>query len=210
MLIQQTDGEEFSVPEYLHSVAHAHWPEAPDAVERLERCLSNPWAAKEICRGNPLLFGIRYFLRHLHSEATGNKVTMGNHHIAWHNLIVALSDPVARTEAIVAPRGASKSTWFFLIAPSYWLAYGYAKFVMALADSSTQGQEHLASAKREYATNLRLRASFPDLCTPATRRKGIVEGDRQSLYKSNGGVFSAFGIDSSVLGLKVGAVRPDI
>jgi hypothetical protein len=207
---RQSHKQTFDAADYMAEVAYRHWPHRPDRMDMLEKCLNSPWGAREICNGDVLLFAIKYFKLHLRSEATGNRVTFGTHHLEWAQLIEDLCNPADRTEAIISPRGAGKSTWWWAIAPAYWLGYQYVPYVMALADSATQAEIHLQTFRHECLTNEALRKSFPDLCTPATSRRGLPEGDRRNLYKSKGGVFSAHGIDSALLGFKVGNVRPAV
>jgi phage terminase large subunit-like protein len=69
----------------------------------------------------------------------------------------------------------------------------------------------LASLKLELDNNKLLRRDFPELCTPGKRPGGTTVADNQGLYVSqSGAIFQARGIDSSTLGAKLGAQRPDL
>jgi predicted phage terminase large subunit-like protein len=59
---------------------------------------------------------------------------------------------------------------------------------------------------------MRLKADFPELCSPA---KGTSVGrylmhNRNQIKQSNGFIFMAKGADSTALGMKFGALRPDV
>ncbi len=170
---------------------------------------------RELCRYEPLLFGLLYLSHHLRGTETGEQITFSEFHIdlfeqakRW-----ALPDdePAQNRDGYVAPRGAGKSTLTFLVLPLWAAAFGHRKFIAAFADSASQAEMHLASFKRELTTNALLRLDFPDLCAPARKPAGTVESDnRAMLITKSGFVFGAKGIDSSSLGMKVGNMRPDL
>src|SRR5690554_6368880 len=54
-------------------------------------------------------------------------------------------DPAADRDFYAAPRGAGKSTWFFLILPMWEAAHDYRKFSVAFADSATYEVLHLTT-----------------------------------------------------------------
>lgn len=112
----------------------------------------------------------------------------------------------------VAPRGVGKSTWNFLLLPTWALAHEHIVFVAAFSDSATQAEDHLATFKRELGTNQRLQEDFPTLCKPGTKGyRGQVIADNRSQYVAeSGAIFMARGIDSSNLGMKVGSKRPEL
>jgi phage terminase large subunit-like protein len=104
-----------------------------------------------------------------------------------------------------------KSTWWFLILPTWAAAHGHVKFAAAFAMAAGPAQTHLATFKREIDTNELLRQDFPRLCTAAKRPSGANVADTQAMYMAESGfVFAARGIDSSNLGMKVGEQRPDL
>ncbi|MEV8615682.1 hypothetical protein AB0383_48655 [Amycolatopsis sp. NPDC051373] len=143
-------------------------------------------------------------------------ISFGEPHVDWFQLArryirpIASVDPMSMRDAIVAPRGLGKSTVWFLAVPMWLAAHQWRKFLAAFADSATQAEEHLSTFKRELEHNQLLRLDFPDLCQPARRPKGTAVSDTQSMYvAASGFIFAAKGIDSKVLGLKVGSRRPD-
>lgn len=164
---------------------------------------------------DPLLFAIVYFPHHLRSDATGGQITFSEAHLDWAERAKRLMRPApkagAERDAMIAPRETGKSTWHFLLLPAWAAAHGWAKFVTAFADSGSQAETHLATFKHELETNELLRADYPDLVEPLKRERGVVAADRVSLYRARSGfVFAARGMDAKTLGLKVGALRPDL
>lgn len=174
------------------------------------------WAKwrRSLTHSDPLLFAILYFGHHLKSDQTGGRITFADPHLIWADRARELMHPVLEAgqdrHADVAPRETGKSTWHFLLIPAWAAAFGHVKFIAAFASSSAQAETHLATFKHELETNERLRVDFPRLCSPLKRDRGVVAADRVSLYRSASGfAFAARGIDAQVLGLKIGAQRPD-
>jgi phage terminase large subunit-like protein len=178
--------------------------------------LRTPRGRRALTRTRPMLFALLYLDKHLRSEETGNVISFSEAHVEWFSLArryirpIASVPPMSMRDAIVAPRGLAKSTDWFLVIPMWLAAHGWRRFLAAFADSATQAEEHLSTFKRELETNPLLRLDYPDLCAPARRPKGTSVHDTQSMYVARSGfIFAAKGIDSKVLGLKVGNVRPD-
>jgi len=166
---------------------------------------------------DPIAFAVIYLGHHLRSKETGDRLTFSSAHFEWAELALTWTGGVGANElqggrhAIVAPRGLGKSTWWFLILPLWAAAHGHARFIAAFADSANQAAGHLMTLKGELDDNPLLRHDYPDLCSPAKWRSGTSVADRQSmLHTRSGFTFAARGIDSSVLGLKVGTTRPDV
>lgn len=164
---------------------------------------------------DPLLFGLLYFPHHLRGEETNGVITLSEFHaeLVEHAKRWALpSDrPREDREAYVAPRNAGKTTWFFLILPTWAAAHGHQKFIAAFSDSATQAETHLATFRHELDTNALLRQDFPALCKPARKARGPAESDNVSMYIAHSRfVFAARGMDTKSLGLKVGDQRPTL
>lgn len=143
------------------------------------------------------------------------KVTFADAHLDWcrqaRRWLKKSSRPRQYRDAYVAPREMGKSTWFFLILPMWAAAHGHKKFIAAFSDSSGQSETHLQTFKHELDNNRHLRNDFPALCQPAVRNRGVTASDTKGMYIAQSGfVFSAKGIDTSSLGLKVGRQRPDL
>lgn len=180
-----------------------------DALER------SPEYRRAVTRTNPLLFALLYLPHHLKDDSTGGQLTFSEFHLdlcehakRW---MRPPAGPGEERDCYVAPRGAGKSTWTFLILPMWAAAHGFVKFVGAFADSATQAQIHLQTFKMELDNNELLRRDFPELCTPLKRPTGqSVSDSRGMLVSQSGFIFAARGVTSSTLGMKVGSRRPDM
>lgn len=163
---------------------------------------------------DPLLFGLVYFGKHLASLETGGVISFSDFHLdlcAYAKSWATQTGPMENRHGWVGPRGVGKSTWLFLILPTWALAHGHRKYVAAFADTATQAEQHLKSFKMELDNNDLLRFDFPTFAQAALRLDGRKVGDDQSLtIRGNGAIFQAKGIDSSALGAKVGSQRPDV
>jgi hypothetical protein len=181
-----------------------------------ERLLTLPEGRRVLTELDPLLFALVYLPHHLHGPETGDAISFSEAHFEWCELAKRYIRPINTFEpgdlrdAIIAPRGLGKSTWWFLVFPMWMAAHGHRSFLAAFANSDTQATDHLGTFKREIETNALLRYDFPKLCTPAKRPSGVSISDSQRMYIAESGfVFTGRGIDSQVLGLKIGSRRPD-
>lgn len=196
-----------------------HYPRAWDPAPILSK-LSHPgmrsseWR-RAACRMNPLLFALVYMQDTLRSPETGDRISLSEFHIdlaesakRWARMDVG---PGEIRDAWVAPRGAGKSSWVFLVLPLWSMAYGWRKFIIAFADSyATQARQHMTTFKLQLATNELLKTDFPELCAPA-RRDGHSAMNAQDAYLAeNGAALVVRGMDSSSLGAKIGNRRPDL
>lgn len=203
------------VDDYLTDVDPTTWTWASYLLRYDPRLLAIPRMRRKLCRFDPLLFAILYLRHHLASEETGDETSISQFHLdlcrearVWCRKDIG---PAESRTAWVAPRGSGKSTWVFLILPLWALAHMHRRYIAAFADSATQAEQHLMSFKLELDNNELLRADHPKLCAPAVRPGGTTVADRQGLYVAqSGSAFSAKGIDSSTLGAKIGARRPDL
>jgi hypothetical protein len=196
--------ERTTVDSILSSVPDAVWA-LPD--EQLAE------AIKRAAEHDPLLFALWYLAHHITDPASKTitfsafHVTLALRALEW---IGPAPPPMTQRHADVAPRESGKSTWKFTILPLWAAAYRHLKFIASFADSGPQAEMHLATFKRELASNERLRHDFPDLCTPGKLR-GVSDSDTKGMYIARGGfVFAARGIDAKTLGMKVGVQRPDL
>ncbi|MEV8610101.1 hypothetical protein AB0383_19615 [Amycolatopsis sp. NPDC051373] len=180
------------------------------------RLIADPEGRRVVTRLDPLLFALVYLPHHLRGAETGDVTSFSEAHLEWCDLAkryvrpISAGEPGDMRDAIIAPRGLGKSTWWFTIIPMWLAAHGHRKFVAAFANSATQASDHLGTFKRELENNELLRLDFPDLVVAGRRPSGTTVSDSQSMYVAHSGfVFAARGIDSSVLGMKVGTRRPD-
>lgn len=195
----------------------AAWRAQIDAklAEIDERLLTIAEGRRLLTRLDPLLFALVYMPHHLKGGESGEDITFSEFHLdlikhatQW---VVPSTQPAQHRDAYVAPRGAGKSSWLFTILPMWAAAHGHLKFIAAFADSAGQAELHLSTFKQELDNNALLREDYPELCTAARRQGGVNVSDRRSLYVAESGfAFSAKGIDSSSLGMKVGSDRPDM
>jgi phage terminase large subunit-like protein len=194
-------GETFTVEDYLGRIED-EWP----------GLLGTTRGRKILSRLDPLLFAILYFPHHLQSGSDHQgPITLSRFHIEACQLARSWADGKRHRDAVIAPRGSGKSTWFFLILTTWALAHRHRTFVAAFADSASQAQQHLISFKQELDNNDLIRMDFSGLVEGAKRVSGASVADRKDLYVSrNQQVFQAKGIDSSTLGAKVGNQRPDL
>lgn len=170
-------------------------------------------AVRRALGSDPVAFALLYFSHHLKNR--DGEITWSQAHFAWAAEALSWADPVAgpgeHRTAIIAPRECGKSTWWFMILPLWAAANGHSRFAAAFAHAGAQAETHLSTFKTELETNALLRNDYPDLCTPARRRSGSTVADRAGMLHQRGGfIFAARGIDSAVLGMKVGDARPDL
>jgi predicted phage terminase large subunit-like protein len=179
------------------------------------RLLSFPEGRRVLTELDPLLFALTYLPHHLRGQETGDVITFSDFHLESVELAKRYVKPIGGApaqlrDALIAPRGVGKSTWWFTIIPLWLAAHGHRQFIAAFASSATQASDHLTTFKNELQNNELLRSDFPDLCAPARRPTGVTVSDSQSMYIARSGfVFVARGIDSANLGLKIGTRRPD-
>lgn len=197
---------------YLDEWSSANWSLEGYLSQFDARLLSTPEGRRALTCLDPLLFGLIYFRHHLRSGANHDgPVTLADFHLDMCRRCLTWIDGRAHRDAEVAPRDSGKSTWNFLIRPAWALAHGHRNYVAAFADSGPQAQQHLSSFKMELNDNELLKLDFPELCTPKFRQRGLTVSDNKNLYISEANqVFMAKGIDSSSLGSKQGAQRPDL
>jgi len=171
-----------------------------------EQLLLHPEGRRAITERDPALFALIYLSHHLRDGE--NIISFAKAHDDWYALMSELAGPTPAPRgwrhAFVAPRETGKSTTWFLVAPLWAAAHGHSTFTAAFADTASQAETHLATFRHELANNDLLKNDYPDLTTPGTT-------DTRAMYMAKSGfVFAARGADTSSLGLKVGASRPDL
>lgn len=177
------------------------------------RLTSTAEGRRILCQYDPMLFALVYLRKHLKNNE--GEISFADAHFLWVRAARRWIGPSRGQRqdrrAFVAPRSCGKSTWWFLILPMWAGAYGHVKFAAAFADSGAQAELHLATFKAEQADNAMLRSDFEDFCEPARRHTGRTVADNQNmLHTRSGFTFVAKGIDSTSLGMKMGADRPDL
>lgn len=177
-------------------------------------------ATRRALAADPVAFAMTYLPHHLRGpvDEDGNPgpISFSEIHFEWARIGLSWRTPPTRPQenrhAFLAPRETGKSTWWFLILPLWAAALGHVRFAVAFAHNGGMAEKHLQTFKHELDTNPLLRADFPDLVAPMRRQtSGTTVADRQGMMQQRSGfVFAAKGIDSQSLGMKVGAVRPDL
>lgn len=205
-----TNSSQFSLEDYLNrSVSHAE-------------LLKDSAGRKYLTANNSLLFALVYFPDKL--SLAGKGLTFSDFHLEvsrwasleWTKEVDLNVDPAGPIDAYICPRGMGKSTWLIDILAMWAACHGHKKFIALFADTPTQAQQHLANFRESAATNQLLRMDYPRICRDGTsivskHLSEIKESDRQDFYRATSGfAFAAKGIDTGVLGLKVGNDRPDL
>ena len=176
-------------------------------------------AVRKTLARDPIAFGIIYFGDHL--KDTAGDMSFSELHYEWADIALSWDNSnqdeddesglVQNRHAIIGPRESGKSTWWFLILPMWAAANGVSKFAAAFASAATQAEAHLLTLRNEMDQNALLQKDFPDLCKTARRRSGGTVADRSGMiHMASGFVFAAKGMDSSMLGMKIGNLRPDL
>lgn len=163
---------------------------------------------KIVTRTNPLLFAIVYLPHHLVLRTDrGSVISLSQLHLDVAGSARGWVRRQAQRDAWIAPRGSGKTSWFFLILALWALAHEHRRFFLALAHSSEQAKNQLANLRMELEHNDLLLSDFEHL-RPGSRVRGAQDTTRTVL---RGGVtVAARGIDSTSLGIKSGADRPDL
>lgn len=161
---------------------------------------------REHCRLNPLLFALTYLRPTLRAGMPGDVISFSEFHVAAYASAVRWTrpaEPYALRDAWLASRNAGKSSTFALILLIWALVYGHRNFVIMLSDVASQAEIHLETLRRELATNARLQRDFPRFCVS-------LRSTRTEYTSVTGASVVVRGLDSGMLGLKVGNTRPDL
>lgn len=191
----------FDATPYIRALAHGAFLHFQPGGARFRR---------ESCRYSPILFALTYLrptLRKGIIDPSGKPaITFSEFHLAAYADALRWTrpgQPYAQRDAWLASRGSGKSSTFFLILAIWALAYGHRRFIIAVADVSSIAEEHLTTLRDELATNPRLRADFPKLCTPR-------KSNTREYVASTGAAITVRGLDAGMVGLKKGNDRPDL
>lgn len=175
------------------------------------RLFADPKLRRTITKYNPLLFAIVYLAHHL---KTDGQISFADPHFRWarqaRSWAVNTPELLADRHVFVAPRDTGKSSWWFLILPTWAAAHGHKRFIAAFAHSGTQAESHLYTFRSELSENQLLRQDYPGLCYPARRSNGQITDNLQMWRSRDGFAFTARGIDAANLGLKEKDRRPDL
>lgn len=107
-----------------------------------------------------------------------------------------------KLEAIAAPRGSAKTTFFTLIDVIYAICYELQDFIIIISETKSLAVERLMDVRMELETNERIQADFGDLIGPNWRQDDII--------CSNGVRVTAKGRGGQIRGSKHRASRPSL
>lgn len=164
-----------------------------------------------LTKDDPLLFAIVYLGHHLHRR--DEPMSLAQFHLDLADYAKQWMNPAdAGRDCFIAPRNSGKTTWLFTLLPLWAAAHGHLKFIAAFSDSANQASTHLQTFKHELDNNELIRRDFPELCQPMMggNVKRYVSQSQEMIQQANGFSFSAKGVDSKSLGLKIGSTRPDL
>lgn len=176
-----------------------------------------------LCRTRPMLFALLYLSHHISFD--GKPPEFSQFHLDLFEYGKTLAgvgqdidneksrdDTKLQRDAWLAPRASGKSTILFTVLPLWLAAMEHVEFIAAFSDSENQAIIHLQTFKSELDSNELLRNDFPDLCRPKKSRatNKYVSQSQIMIQQANGFIFTAKGIDSQSLGMKVGVKRPEV
>jgi phage terminase large subunit-like protein len=118
--------------------------------------------------------------------------------------------PAELRTAWISSRGSGKSTWFFLILLLWALAYEHRTFALAFSYTGPMARRHLLSLRSELTRNERLRADFPQLCSPRMNGRRTVMDTQDGYMAASGAAVVVAGLDQGTLGIKLENRRPDM
>lgn len=186
-------------------------------LARLTRDEDRAEYRRRVTERDPLMFALIYLRKHLRDPRGGTDITLSEVHLDWARLAATWANgtptmPATDRDAFLAPRGLGKSTWWYLCFPMWSAAHRHVGFVAAFADTSTQAESHLSTFKSELDRNALIRNDYPELVEPMQRPgNGATVADNRGMMQTRSGfVFTARGVDSGNLGMKVGERRPDV
>lgn len=171
-------------------------------TETAERLLRKTEAYRSVAR-----FALTYLAHHFTDADTGELVPFGPHH---EELFAAVEDPADNKHLLRAePREHGKSTVMDLAVALWWLATQRKRFVVLVADTSSQAEGHLHSVIEEIEDNELLLADYPHLAPALDHRKQLVKWTDREIINQAGQIVVAVGSGKSLRGLKRRQWRPD-
>lgn len=181
--------------------------------EYKRKLLAYPEGRRAVTAMDFKLFCYIYFRDNMKSADTGNQITLSEFHEAFiedaKKYTVPCLVPAASRTAWICPRGSGKSTWqMFLII--WLLAHGHQKFIALFSSTSSQAEDQLSNIRGQFNQNELLRADFPSLVKPATKKSEAIKlsDNKQLIMQENGAIVTGRGITTSVLGMRINDTRP--
>ena len=197
---------------------------AKEYLEQFPReLLESSEGRRRLCRTRPMLFALLYLSHHISFD--GKPPEFSQFHLdlfEYGKSLAGVGETLGnektrdktslQRDAWLAPRASGKSTILFTVLPLWLAAMEHVKFIAAFSDSENQAIIHLQTFKSELDSNDLLRNDYPELCRPKKSRatNKYVSQSQIMIQQDNGFIFTAKGIDSQSLGMKVGVKRPEV
>lgn len=182
--------------------------------EYKRKLLAYPEGRRAVTKMDFRLFCLIYFRENMKSADTGNEITFSEFHEAFIadalRYAVPSKGPAQSRTAWICPRGSGKSTWqmFLMI----WLAaHQHQRFIALFSSTSMQAADMLQNIRGQFNSNELLRADFPSLVKPATKKSEAIKlsDNKQLIMQENGAIITGRGITTSVLGMRIDGERPN-
>lgn len=180
--------------------------------EYKRKLLTTPEGRRAVCKADFRLFTYVYFRDIMKSSDTGGEVTLSEFHEAFIadslKYMIPCTVPASSRTAWVCPRGSGKSSWEMMLI--IWLgAYYNEAFIALFSSTSTQSEDMLSNIRSQFNSNELLRADFPLLVKPATKKNEAIKlsDNKQLIMQENGFILTGRGVSTSVLGMRLGGNR---
>lgn len=183
--------------------------------EYQRKLLQHPEGRRVLTRNDFRLFCYLYFRDTMKGPDTGGEVTLSKFHEAFIADAIKYTGPAAGPAASrtawVCPRGSGKSSMMMMLI--IWLsAHQHQRFIALFSGSAQQSEDMLSNIRGQFTSNDLLRADFPDLVKPATRRNAEIKlsDNKQLVLQANGTILTGRGVNTSVLGMRIDGQRPSL
>jgi predicted phage terminase large subunit-like protein len=128
-------------------------------------------------------------------------------HLAIYSLLFRILEAPGRKIGIAAPRDFGKSTLITLIYILFCICYLKVRFIMVIANTSSQANQILENVLRELYENPLFRSDFPELFGPDGN---LVRSRQGEIITQNGIKVVALGSGQQVRGRRFGNARPGL
>jgi hypothetical protein len=116
---------------------------------------------KSLTVADPKLFALVYCPEVVTDAATGS-ISFGQHHHEWFRLLEQWADPQKpgpreSRHALIAPRGAGKTSFWLKLAMIWAGAFDHVAFASCFSATAAQAEQHLSSLRRTLDSSPNLR-----------------------------------------------------
>jgi hypothetical protein len=157
-------------------------------------------------RNSPLLFGLVYLAPYLVLDGT-DRITLSEFHLDLARAARRWRRPEVFRDGWIAPRGAGKSVFMWLVLPLWALAHGHRRFLLGMSYTRPQAVGHLANLRMELSTNTLLQQDYPGMTGRQVRG---AQNTTATVMLESGATIAARGLGETALGIRSGADRPDL